>query len=171
MQSDLPDIFFKAVSFRDAATVKDFLTSNPELIHVRHRTDASTALHFATAENRVENALILLNAGADVDAKDADGNTPLHYAVWGREDVVTLLLRHGADMSLKNKDGYTAEDFANFSRSQLSQKLLREEPARRAAEKQKKEEQRDQNLSTKQQADHDRNLDRIDQWLHKHKKK
>ncbi|MBR2505153.1 MAG: ankyrin repeat domain-containing protein, partial [Elusimicrobiaceae bacterium] len=44
----------------------------------------------------------------------ANGNTPLHVAVWnGHKDIVELLLAQPAiDTQLKNKDGKTALDLA-----------------------------------------------------------
>jgi len=43
--------------------------------------------------------------GVDVNAKDHDGRTPLHY-VWNR-DIAELLIAKGADVSVKDKYGTT----------------------------------------------------------------
>ena len=62
-----------------------------------------TALHWAArgAVNNETNARILLHHGADVNAQDHDGWTPLTFAsFYGRAAVVRLLLRHGADLNL-----------------------------------------------------------------------
>ena len=46
---------------------------------------------------------LLLEAGADKEAKDDDGLTPLGWAAWiGHEAVVRLLLERGADTEAKN---------------------------------------------------------------------
>ena len=51
---------------------------------------------------------LLLEAGADKEAKNKYGDTPLIKAAYkGHEAVVPLLLEAGADKEAKNKDGIT----------------------------------------------------------------
>ena len=46
---------------------------------------------------------ILLEAGADISARDVHGNTAFHMASWaGSAEVVTFLLTVGADPRAKN---------------------------------------------------------------------
>ncbi|PIV33497.1 MAG: hypothetical protein COS34_07395, partial [Lysobacterales bacterium CG02_land_8_20_14_3_00_62_12] len=45
----------------------------------------------------------LIEAGADVDAHDADGRTALMWAArYGRTDIVTALLDAGADVNARD---------------------------------------------------------------------
>jgi ankyrin repeat protein len=51
----------------------------------------------------------LLSRGADPNAADDVGQTPLHWAAYiGRSDIVRLLLKYGANLNIKTKyDGRT----------------------------------------------------------------
>ncbi len=49
--------------------------------------------------------LELLEAGADVNAKDKNGTTPLHEACsYGHTEIARFLLDHGADPNVKETD-------------------------------------------------------------------
>lgn len=50
----------------------------------------------------------LLQSGADMDCKDSQGWTPLHWACsTGRVEVVQILLDHGAEPNARDNDGGT----------------------------------------------------------------
>ena len=52
---------------------------------------------------------MMIDKGAEVNARAKDGETALVYAaVMGHEDVVKLLLEKGANPNIKNKEGTTA---------------------------------------------------------------
>ena len=54
---------------------------------------------------------VLGEAGANVNAQDYDGNTPLHVQAMGtplNHEVVRYLLSNGADRGIKNNAGDTA---------------------------------------------------------------
>ena len=56
---------------------------------------------------------MLLKSGANLNAKAANGSTPLMMgAMFGTTEVVKLLLDSGADPTLKNAGGQTALDYA-----------------------------------------------------------
>ncbi|WP_072802806.1 ankyrin repeat domain-containing protein [Rhodococcoides yunnanense] len=68
-----------------------------------------TALHYAAAENRINDVRQLLADGADVNSRDHQQWTPLIFAAQlGFVDVVTVLLNHGADVNAINSTGRSA---------------------------------------------------------------
>ena len=70
-------------------------------------------LHAAVGGRSLEAVQTLLAGGANVDARQQVGYTPLMgAAAAGREDILDVLLRHGADASLSSEDGKTAADVA-----------------------------------------------------------
>jgi len=72
-----------------------------------------TALHAAAAGRHAAICAMLVQHGADVNARQHGGFTPLHSAAAnGQEDLVRMLLAHGADRSLKSEAGHTAQDLA-----------------------------------------------------------
>ena len=67
----------------------------------------ATPLQFA-ANRRLELALLLLDAGADVNAADANGTTPLHRAAHGgNKAAAQLLLDRGAQVNAEEMGGVT----------------------------------------------------------------
>jgi uncharacterized protein len=71
------------------------------------------ALHAAAASGSVSIARRLVEAGADVDAPQEGGFTPLHEASSsGQLELARLLLEHGANVEARADDGRTALDMA-----------------------------------------------------------
>ncbi|TMA36777.1 MAG: ankyrin repeat domain-containing protein [Deltaproteobacteria bacterium] len=65
------------------------------------------------AEPSAELIGILLDAGADVNARTSQGNTPLHIAAYkGYAGTVRLLLARGAIRTARNAAGETPEALA-----------------------------------------------------------
>lgn len=99
------------------------------ILSLQHCPDAAAPLHFAAAELQEDAVRLLLEAGADITAKDSTGNTALHCSVlgpfvprrstseiWSSKSVIkrfrqfssaigTLLLKNGALVTAKNDDG------------------------------------------------------------------
>ena len=70
-------------------------------------------LHSAAAISQIEIVNILLQNGANVNAKQSSGVTALHSAAHnGATDIVKLLLQNGADKKAKTEDGKSVLDFA-----------------------------------------------------------
>lgn len=70
-------------------------------------------LHSAAAINQIEIINMLVQHGANVNAKQSSGVTALHSAAHhGATEIVKLLLQSGADKKAKTKDEKSALDFA-----------------------------------------------------------
>lgn len=64
--------------------------------------------------NTVLNQLQL--PGAEVNQKDSQGCTALHWAAdKGHLDIIKALIQHGADIQAKDTDGMTPEEYASLA--------------------------------------------------------
>lgn len=83
----------------------------------------ATPLHFAATERSFA---ILIEKGAEIDAKDNEGNTSLHYAIKGNKmEVVRALIKAGADVNTTNTKTQTPLDCAIAQSSAKLYDLLR----------------------------------------------
>jgi ankyrin repeat protein len=90
--------------------VREILTYHPklEMRDQRGKTAVFAAGEYLSSDKegaRVECVRLLAQAGADVNARDNDGNTPLHETFL--TDVEEELLKLGADVNARNNDGET----------------------------------------------------------------
>ena len=66
-------------------------------------------LHIASRDDKYEALVVkLLDAKADKNAKDPEGNAPLHIACdRNQKEIIKLLIKAGADINAKNSEGLT----------------------------------------------------------------
>jgi ankyrin repeat protein len=64
----------------------------------------------------------LLNLGANVNARNKDGETPIFTTV--DDDAIPLFIKHGADLTIRNKKGETVVEAAK-EHGPLRQEALR----------------------------------------------
>jgi len=73
-----------------------------------------SGLHFAAQENRENVAKLLFDAGAIVDLRDVDGNTPLSNAVFASaKEMIVFLLAKGASLDTPNDHGVSPRELAD----------------------------------------------------------
>ena len=85
----------------------------------------------AVDKEQVKIVKLLLDKGADVNAKNWDNRTPLVLAAKkGYTQVVKLLLNSGADVSLKDQLGWVALDYAKENNHKEIVELLKDRIAR-----------------------------------------
>lgn len=102
-----------AAFFGRAATVRLLLDRGANVGAAARNYMQVQPLHAAVAGRNTEAVALLLQRGADPNARQQVGYTPLMAAAGaGREDLLDLLLRHGADPALVSEDGKTAEAMA-----------------------------------------------------------
>jgi ankyrin repeat protein len=96
------------------ADVVSLLLHNNAPVDLRSANQmANTALHAALAGRRANVVPVLLDAGADVNARQHGGWTALHAAAAnGDRALVELLLSRGADAAIANDAGVTAASIA-----------------------------------------------------------
>ena len=104
-------VLIRAAASGNPDMVREILRYHPSL--ETRRGDGTTAV-FAAGESGagdengalVECLRLLVQAGADVNARDDKGNTPLHETF--RTDVEAELLKLGANVNARNDDGETS---------------------------------------------------------------
>jgi ankyrin repeat protein len=103
-------VLIGAASSGNPDALREILKHHPDL-ETRDR-EGNTALIAASRDTgkspesaRAECVLLLVDAGADVNAKNNDGNTALHETFLTA--VEEELLKLGADINARNKDGET----------------------------------------------------------------
>ncbi len=90
-------------------TVEVLLNSDDLIDFYAENADQLTPLQLAARGTNVAIVETLLNAGADLTARDKNGRSLLYHAVWGGHlETVRMLLKRGADPKLTDNTGDTA---------------------------------------------------------------
>ncbi|MHC9538403.1 MAG: ankyrin repeat domain-containing protein [Vulcanimicrobiota bacterium] len=113
----------EAAKVGDLDKVKSIIETNPALLKAKLNYTGVTALHTAARYGQKEVADYLIQQGADVNALDIDGETPLHKTAMmytllgqfenayftkdGQLEVAQMLVEKGADVNALSKKGET----------------------------------------------------------------
>eukprot|EP00939_MAST-03C_sp_MAST-3C-sp1_P002107 g2107.t1 len=91
----------------DQSAVKRLLLTDVD-VNCKDKECHSTPLHHAAKSGHIHVVETLIRHGANVNAKDDEGETPLHEACdAGKIHVVEILIKNGANVNEKDKLGWT----------------------------------------------------------------
>lgn len=148
------DRLCRAVVDGDGRAAKRMIDAEPALVRARIERDrlvaaiphhlyvGDTVLHLAAAALNATAVGFILDAGADPNAENRRGATPLHYAcdprpasggVWNprrQAEIIGHLLEHGADVEHADRGGATPLHRAVRARSPAAVRRLLEAGAR-----------------------------------------
>ncbi len=97
--------------YRNQIEVVEYLISMN--VEINNKNTQITALQGVAYKGYAELAKILLENGADPDVADANGTTPLIYAVqFGHIEIVEELLKNKASIEITDLNGLSALDYA-----------------------------------------------------------
>jgi ankyrin repeat protein len=114
------EVLMNSVRLGNAGWAKAILRVRPGLVRARD-AGGRTALHFAETTDA---AALLLSKGADVNARDLEGRTPLDSALDRGNPTIDLLLAHGADVRSADNFGNTRLHRASGQGDAIAVKML-----------------------------------------------
>ncbi len=107
--SGVPDTaFFDRVRAGDVAAVKTVLGTRRDAVHWQQTSSGQRALHTVAMTGHRKMGAELIKAGAEIEARDHNGRTPLAQAARsGQQNIIDLLLLERADIHARDKKGNT----------------------------------------------------------------
>ena len=97
--------------------VQTLVQARPSLLYTVRESDGRGPLHFANESNQAsETVMLLLELGADVNARSRLGRTILHECILrgSNDEHVAYLLAYGADIHARDVNGWTPLHYAAY---------------------------------------------------------
>ncbi|RJR08340.1 ankyrin repeat domain-containing protein [Candidatus Parcubacteria bacterium] len=115
---------YMAINHEDIEEVKKIINIYPDIVNIEDSW-SWTPLYRALSCKSTEIAELLISKGADVNARDEEGGTPLHAAVSldVSKEFVELLISNGADVNARTNDGLTPLDLAKGGNKEIIELL------------------------------------------------
>lgn len=99
----------------DASLLQSFLGRGAKVDEASRDSVGMRPLHWACTEGRVACMRLLVDFGADIDARDLHGCTPCVIASqWGQADAAAYLVKVGADVRILDKNHDSALHWASY---------------------------------------------------------
>ncbi|MGD9331289.1 MAG: ankyrin repeat domain-containing protein [Desulfobacterales bacterium] len=116
--------FVDAVRENRIDEVRSFLQQGVD-VDAQDMFEGNTGLHWAARQGLVEMARLLIDYGANPNARSDDNKTPLHMAAMeGQKELLVILIAHRANVNALDRAGWTPLRWAEAQKHEDIARIL-----------------------------------------------